>query len=183
MLLPATVKQVFIVGSLKYYGILKTNRHKLQSQWKNEQSGPHKNLVNGLVLKLISCCLCNITQLCGVQEWQQRPTKGLFRFSSPSFHVLATQRSTEGLVLRSLTHRDAQKSIIILKLMWNKWYWWCVMSPQGRLVDLGFVAYRVVVGVLPTVTPLLSIVDLKQQAIWQLHILYRPFCSLQITHH
>lgn len=40
-----------------------------------------------------------------MQEWQQRPTKGLFLFSRPSLQVLATQRSTEGLVLRSCAHR------------------------------------------------------------------------------
>lgn len=33
------------------------------------------------------------------------------------------------------------------------------------------VAYRVFIGMFPAVTPLLSIADLQQQAIWQLHAL------------
>ncbi len=49
----------------------------------------------------------------------------------------------------------------------------------------GSVAYRVIVGMLPAVAPLLSIVDLQQQAVWHLHILCWPFPPffLQITHH
>lgn len=45
------------------------------------------------------------------------------------------------------------------------------------------VAYRVIAGMFPAVTPLLSIVDLQQQAIWHVHILCCPFLSLQITQH
>lgn len=41
-----------------------------------------------------------------MHEWQQRPTKGLFLFSRPSLQVLATQRRTDGLVLRSCAHKD-----------------------------------------------------------------------------
>lgn len=50
-----------------------------------------------------------------MQEWQQRPTKGLFLFSRPSFHVLVTQRRTDGLVLRSLEHITTQKSLNVKK--------------------------------------------------------------------
>lgn len=46
-----------------------------------------------------------------------------------------------------------------------------------------FVAYRVIAGMFPVVTPLLSVIDLQQQAIWHVHILCCLFLSLQITQH
>lgn len=46
-----------------------------------------------------------------------------------------------------------------------------------------FVAYRVITGMFPVVTPLLSITDLQQQTVWHVHILCCLFLSLQITQH
>lgn len=136
----------------------------------------------------------NLTQLWGVQEWQHRPTNGLFLFSRPSFHVLATERRTEGLVLRSLKHSHKENSVRMKAEHMKKRFFEgpglhsvgliCSCHSIQRHDNHSFTCrtYSVVIGMLPAVTPLLSIADLQQQAFGRLHLGCCPFQPLQIKH-